>query len=154
MGTAISKANSRNSVSNLIDCGLVARKPIVASSHSRARRNGEAKSKGRHSGHGKRHGTREARISTKSLWIRHARVLRHLLKKYRSNKKIDNHLYHSLYARCKGNLYKNKRVLIEVIHKEKAEKARDASIDGQFGARGAKLKAMRTRMARTLADKQ
>merc|ERR1712170_342502 len=104
-------------------------------------------------GHGKRRGTKEARIPTKSLWIRHMRILRHLLKKYRKSKKIDKHLYHSLYSKCKGNLYKNKRVLIEVIHKEKAEKARDEAIDSQFGARGARLSSIRSRVVQAVSHK-
>jgi large subunit ribosomal protein L19e len=144
----ISKSNSRSSLNNHIKCGLIIKKPTSISSRSRARRNAEAKSKGRHSGYGKRRGTREARVSTKSMWIQHMRILRHLLRKYRNNKKIDKHLYHSLYMKCKGNLYKNKRVLIQEIHREKSEKARDEAIDGQFGARDAKLKSMRGRMAR------
>merc|ERR1712113_1044492 len=149
----ISKACSRSSLHNLLIRGILAKKPIKANSRSRIRRNFESKSKGRHSGLGKRRGTHEARISTKTLWIRHTRVLRHLLRKYRNSKKIDKHLYHNLYIKCKGNLFKNKRVLMEAIHKEKAEKARDEAIDGQFGARGAKLKAMRNRMARALNEK-
>merc|ERR1719161_1749021 len=149
----ISKANSRKSLHNLITRGFVVKKPLRASSRSKARRTAEAKSMGRNLGYGKRRGTREARISTKSLWIRHMRILRHLLRKYRKSKKIEKHLYHSLYAKSKGNLYKNKRVLIEVIHKEKTEKARDEAIEGQFGARSARLNAMRTRMARVLGEK-
>lgn len=57
-------------------------------SRSRVKRYHEAKRKGRHSGRGKRRGTREARMPVKVLWMRRQRVLRRLLKKYREQKKI------------------------------------------------------------------
>merc|ERR1711965_919709 len=102
---------------------------------SRCKRMHEAKRKGRHTGYGKRKGTKNARLPQKVLWMRRQRVLRRLLKKYREAKKITKDIYHHFYLASKGNQFKNKSVLIEAIHKMKQEKIREKQLAEQQEAR-------------------
>merc|ERR1719317_708837 len=84
----IANANSRQNIRKLIKDGLVIKKPVAVHSRSRVRTNDEARRKGRHSGFGKRKGTKDARTSQKGMWIARMRVLRRLLKRYREANKF------------------------------------------------------------------
>lgn len=104
-------------------------------------------------GTGKRRGTANARLPFKVLWMRRIRVLRRLLKKMRDAKKIDKHIYHSLYLLAKGNQFKNKRVLLETIHDKKRIMAEEKALVEQAAARKNRAKARLERRAAREAAK-
>merc|ERR1739838_406391 len=131
--------------------GLIMKKPTVVHSRNRVRERNKAKAKGRHTGTGKRRGTANARLPFKVLWMRRTRVLRRLLHKMRDAKKIDKHIYHTLYLQAKGNQFKNKRVLLETIHTMKSEVSKTKALADQADAKKSRARA---RLAKRAAKEQ
>jgi len=150
----ISMANSRNNLRRLVRDGFIIRKPVAVHSRFSANARIQRKMKGRHQGFGKRKGTRNARNPVKLIWIRRMRVQRRCLKKYRDSKKIDKHLYHELYLRSKGGVFKNKRVLVETIQKLKIERLKERQVMDQITARRIKNKALQERKALKLKQEE
>merc|ERR1719271_2118821 len=79
----LSMANSRQNIRKAIEDGRIMKKPETIHSRARVQLRNEAKRKGRHTGHGKRRGTANARLPFKVIWMHRMRVLRRMLKKYR-----------------------------------------------------------------------
>jgi len=136
----ISIAGNRSMIRKLVNEGIILKKNPKLHSSYRKKVHRESKKKGKHSGIGKRKGTSHARTSESVKWRFKQQVFRHLLKKYRNSEKIDKHLYHELYLKSKGNVFKNKRVLLDYIHAAKQESIVKKSKDAQQLARQKKKK--------------
>jgi large subunit ribosomal protein L19e len=85
--------------------------------------------------------------------MRRQRVLRRMLQKLRNAKKIDKHIYHSLYMLAKGNMFKNKSVLLEKIHELKAITVQEKALGEQATARKGRAKSRLERRAAKEAKK-
>ncbi len=116
----VEEAITRADIRDLIEEGVIRKKPKRGVSRGRARLRALKKSLGRRKGHGSRKGTQGARRSKKRQWIIRIRALRRRLKELRAEGVIDKSMYHRLYNKAKGGEIKSVARLEAMIRKEES----------------------------------
>ncbi|MEM0355517.1 MAG: 50S ribosomal protein L19e [Desulfurococcaceae archaeon] len=96
---------TREGIKKLIEDGVITIKPVHANSRARWRHRHKQKLKGRMRGQGKRKGSRNARMDSKTQWICRIRKIRRYLKYLRDNGLIDRKTYRKLYRLAKGGVF-------------------------------------------------
>jgi large subunit ribosomal protein L19e len=120
---------SRESVRDLLSESTIIKQPTRGNSRTAANRILAQKKKGRRTGHGKRKGTANARLNAKSQWMTKIRALRRQLKLLRDSGKIDTKTYREMYAKTKGNFFRNKRHLM--LYLEQNQLIKEEKEDGK-----------------------
>jgi len=103
----LSLALTRDDVRKLIADKVIRKKPVVGVSRGRTRLLKLQKKRGQRRGQGSRKGRKGARQPSKELWMNKIRSQRRYLRGLRENQLITPAQYRQLYAKSKGNMYRN-----------------------------------------------
>ena len=105
----IKEAITRTDIRVLVAQGIIKKSTKSEASRGRARENHIQKVKGNRKGQGSRKGTKNARESTKELWMNKVRSQRELIRDLKERNKISNETFRDLYLKVKGGFFRNKR---------------------------------------------
>ena len=103
----IASAATKEDIRELIERGVIKRKPVKGISRARINKRKAQRRKGRRRGHGSRKGRKTARMPRKRLWIIRIRAIRRRLKYLRDTGEIDRRTYRILYRKAKGGEFRS-----------------------------------------------
>ncbi|MET1124733.1 MAG: 50S ribosomal protein L19e [Archaeoglobaceae archaeon] len=103
----IAAAATKEDIRELIEAGVIKRKPVKGVCRARINKKRLRKRKGRGRGHGSRKGKKTARMSKKELWMMRIRALRKRLRELRDSGVIDRRTYRILYRKAKGGEFRS-----------------------------------------------
>ncbi|HDD36329.1 MAG TPA: 50S ribosomal protein L19e [Archaeoglobus veneficus] len=103
----VASAATKEDVRELIESGVIKRKPVKGISRARINKRRLQRKKGRRRGHGRRKGKKTARMSKKEAWMIRIRALRKRLKYLRDTGIIDRRTYRMLYRKAKGGEFRS-----------------------------------------------
>ncbi|WP_457591285.1 50S ribosomal protein L19e [Geoglobus sp.] len=103
----IASAATKDDIRELIERGLIKRKPVNGISRARINKKKAQRRKGRRRGHGRRKGRATARMPRKRQWIMRIRALRKRLRQLKSEGVLDSRTYRMLYRKAKGGEFRS-----------------------------------------------
>ncbi len=103
----IATAATKEDIRELIERGVIKRKPVKGVCRARINKKRMQKRKGRRRGHGSRKGKKTARMPRKRLWIIRIRAIRRRLRYLRDTGAIDRRTYRMLYRKAKGGEFRS-----------------------------------------------
>ncbi len=103
----IAAAATKEDIRELIERGLIKRKPVKGVCRVRINKRKAQKRKGRRRGHGKRKGKATARMPKKRAWIIRIRALRRRLRLLKEKGVLDSKTYRMLYRKAKGGEFRS-----------------------------------------------
>ncbi|RUM34088.1 MAG: 50S ribosomal protein L19e [Archaeoglobus sp.] len=103
----VASASTKEDVRELIESGVIKRKPIKGISRARINAKKAQRRKGRGRGHGRRKGKKTARMPRKEQWMIRIRAIRRRLRYLRDTGVIDRRTYRMLYMKAKGGEFRS-----------------------------------------------
>ncbi|MEM3926948.1 MAG: 50S ribosomal protein L19e [Desulfurococcaceae archaeon] len=101
----VGEAITREEIKRLIKEGAIRVKPVHGITGYSSKVRSAQRIKGRRRGHGKRKGSKGARLDQKEIWMNRIRKIRCFLKYLRDKKIIDKRTYRRLYMLAKGGAF-------------------------------------------------